>query len=222
LSLIGIRLCFKTTGHGTLPCQRCGGDRPYKQCTGRRWFHVLRVPLIPLDRIAEHVQCRICRTRYRIEVLGLPTLAAMQAALPAGSLAAVTTMLRAGYPTSLPARSRAIDIMRQAGLPGYDEAALTADLVAANDPAADVAAPLRRLSRQLAMPAPEWFLADAVRVGLADGLLSDDERGAATLIAAHLGMTSAQAHRGRRLGRLTPAAGQWGQPRRAYCAASTS
>jgi tellurite resistance protein len=192
--LIGIRFCFKRTGHGTLHCHRCGGDRPYQQCTGRRWFHVLHVPLIPLDRVAEHVQCRICRTRYRIEVLGLPTLAAMQAALPAGSLAAVTTMLRAGDPTSLRARSRAIDIMRQAGLPDYDEAALTADLAAADDPAADVAAPLRSLARQLAMPAPEWFLAGAVRVGLADGLLSDDERGAARLIAAHLGMTSAQAH----------------------------
>ncbi len=194
MSLIGIRFCFKTTGHGTLHCQRCGGDRPYQQCTGRRWFHVLQVPLIPLDRVAEHVQCRICRTRYRIEVLGLPTLTAMQAALPAGSLAAITTMLRAGDPTSVPARSRAIDIMRQAGLSGYDEAALTADLAAAEDPAADVAAPLRTLARQLTMPAPEWFLADAVRVGLADGLLSDDERGAVRLIASHLGMTSAQAH----------------------------
>jgi len=194
LSLIGFRFCFKTTGHGTLHCHRCGGDRQYQQCTGRRWIHVLHIPLIPLDRVAEHVQCRSCRTRYRIEVLGLPTLAAMQAALPAGSLAAVTTMLRAGDPTSVPARSRAIDVMRQAGLPGYDEAALTADLAATDGPAMDVAAPLSTLARQLAMPAPEWFLADAVRVGLADGPLSDDERGAATLIAAHLGMTSAQAH----------------------------
>jgi hypothetical protein len=54
--------------------------------------------------------------------------------------------------------------------------------------------PLRDLARQLVDPAPEWFLADLVRVGLADGPLSDDERDAARLIAAHLGMTSAQAH----------------------------
>jgi hypothetical protein len=49
------------------------------------------------------------------------------------------------------------------------------------------------LARQLVDPAPQWFLADLVRVGLADGPLSDDERGAARLIATHLGMTSAQA-----------------------------
>jgi hypothetical protein len=194
MSLIGVRFCFKTTGHGTLHCHRCGGDRPYHQCTGRRWIHVLRIPLIPLDRIAEHVQCRNCRTRYRMEVLGLPTLAAMEAALPAGSLAAVTTMLLAGDPTSDLARSQAIAMVRKAGLSGYDDAALTADLAAADDPAADVAAPLRTLGRQLVTPAPEWFLADLVRIALADGPLSDHERVAARLVGAHLGMTPAQAH----------------------------
>ena len=164
-----------------------------RRLTGRRWIHVLRVPLIPLDRVVEHVQCRMCRTRYRVGVLGLPTLAAMEAALPAGLLAAVTTMLRAGDPQSGVARRRAIGMVRAAGLPGYDDAELTSELAAADDAAADIAAPLRVLARQLVDPAPQWFLADLVRVGLADGPLSDHERGAARLIAMHLGMTSAQA-----------------------------
>jgi hypothetical protein len=193
LSLIGVRFCFKTTGHGTLHCHRCGGDRPYWRLTGRRWIHVLRVPLIPLDRVVEHVQCRMCRTRYRVGVLGLPTLAAMEAALPAGSLAAITTMLLAGDPQSVVARRRAIGMIHEAGQPAYDDAELTADLAAADDAAADIAAPLRVLARQLVDPAPQWFLAEVVRVGLADGPLSDEERGAARLVAAHLGMTSAQA-----------------------------
>jgi len=194
MGLIGVRFCFKTTGQGTLHCHRCGGDRPYVRCTGRRWMHFLGVPLIPLDRIVEHLQCRVCRTRYRVEVLRLPTLAAMQTALHAGSLAAVTTMLRAGNPANGLARSRAIDMVRETGLPEYDDAALTADLAAADDPAAYVGAPLRALARQLVQPAREWLVADLVRVGLADGPLSDDERGAARLIARNLGMTSAQAH----------------------------
>jgi hypothetical protein len=223
MSVIGIRFYFRTTGHGTVHCQRCGGDRLYQRCTGRRWIHLLQIPLIPLDRIGEHVQCRICRTRYRLEVLGMPTVAAMQAALPAGSLAAIRTMLGAGDPASAPARSRAIEMMQRAGLVDYDDATLTADLATATaavaatvaaadptgdptgdppaDPAADktansddVPASLRTLARQLIMPAPEWFLADVVRIGLADGPLSDAERGAAQRIAAHLGMTSAQAH----------------------------
>ncbi len=118
----------------------------------------------------------------------------MQAALPAGSVAAATTMLRAGDLSSPDARSRAIDVVRQAGLTGYDDAALIADLTAAVALESDISVPLGTLARQLTSPAPEWFLADVVRVGLADGPLSDEERDAARLIAAHLGMTAAQAH----------------------------
>jgi hypothetical protein len=153
----------------------------------------MRIPLIPLDRVDEHVQCRSCRTRYRVEVLAIPTMAEMQEALPAGALAAVTTMLRAGDPTSPAARNRAIDVLATAGLAGYDDSALTVALAVGEGCAADIAAPLGRLAVQLTMPAPEWFLTDAVRVGLADGPLSDEEREAARLIAAHLGMTAAQA-----------------------------
>jgi hypothetical protein len=194
LGLIGVRFYFKTTGHGTVHCYRCGGDRPYRRCTGRRWFQVLLIPVIPLDRIDEHLQCRTCRTRYRLEVLSIPTSAAMQAALPAGALAAVTMMLQAGDPDSPAARSRAIDIVQAAGLTGYDDAALTADLALAEGRRLANAESLATLAIQLTMPAPEWFLADAVRVGLADGPLSDSELGAARLIAAHLGLTAAQAH----------------------------
>ena len=194
MGLVGIRCYFKTTGHGTVHCYRCGGDRPYRRCTGRRWFQVLLIPVIPLETIDEHVQCRICHTRYRMEVLTIPTSAAMRMALPAGARAAVTIMLQAGDPAGPAARSRAIDVLQAAGVTGYDDAALTADLAGAEGRGLANAESLARLAVQLTMPAPEWFLADAVRVGLADGPLSDSERGAARLIAAHLGLSAEQAH----------------------------
>jgi tellurite resistance protein len=194
LGLIGARLYLRTTGQGIVHCHRCGGDRPYARCKGRRWFQVLLIPVIPLDRIGEHLQCRTCRTRYRTEVLSIPTSAAMQVALPAGALAAIRIMLRAGDPASPAARSRSIDIVRAAGLTGYDDAALTADLAGAEGrELADVES-LATLAIQLMMPAPEWFVADAVRVGLADGPLSDSERSAARLIAAQLGLPAARAN----------------------------
>ena len=193
LSFLGPRFRFRATGSGMMHCHRCGGDRQYESCIARRWIHVLYIPVIPLDRVAEHVQCGTCLTRYRIEVLRLPTSAQMEAALPAGALAAVTVMLRAGDEASGAARSRAIEVVRTAGLAGYDDAALSAHLAAA-DPDRNNSAALSRLAAQLTMPAPEWFLADAVRVGLADGPLSEEERGAACQIAAWLGMTAAQAH----------------------------
>ena len=85
---------------------------------------------------------------------------------------------------------------RAAGLTDYDDAALDADLSAPDlpgQPGRELAGPLNRLTVQLAVPAREWFLAEAVRIGLADGPLSDDERHVAREIAAQLGMTPAQA-----------------------------
>jgi hypothetical protein len=184
---------FRSIGHGTFHCQRCGGDRAYRQRTGRRWFHVLYAPLIPLAKTGEHVQCTICRTAYRVEVLALPTTAQMQAALPAGMLAAATAMLLAGDPASPPARRRAVDAIRGAGLAGYGDAELDAGLARAAGPDWEAARPLNVLAMQLEVQAREWFLAEIVLIGLADGMLSDTERQAARMIAAELGMTSAQA-----------------------------
>jgi hypothetical protein len=192
VTVLGVRFRFRATGFGALHCQRCGGDRVYRKCAGRRWVHVLYVPLVPLKRIGEHVQCTTCGTRYRLEVLMMPTMEEMVGALTAGSLAAAVAMLRADRPPCAIALARAVDFVQAAGLSEDDESlgdalleAVTGDL--------DIAAPLKALSRQLVMPAPEWFLADVVRIGLADGPLSDPEQDAALLVAGHLGLTPLQA-----------------------------
>jgi hypothetical protein len=192
LIIFGLRVFYRTAGQGTFYCQHCGGDRGYRHRAGRRWLTLFFVPVIPLGRAGEHVQCAVCRTRYRMNALSLPTAAQMQEALPAGMQAAAVAMLRAGGGGSAPARRRAIDGVKGAGLAGYDDAALAADLSAAAA-GQDLAGPLNRLTMQLAVPAREWFLAEVVRIGLADGTLSDDERQAAQEIAAQLGMTPAQA-----------------------------
>jgi hypothetical protein len=187
-------------------CQRCGGDREYRHRSGRRWFTLFFIPVIPLNHVGDHVQCTICGTRYRMDVLSLPTTAQMQEALPAGMRAAAIAMLRAGGGSSASARRRAMDAIKGAGVVGYDDVALDADLSVAAMPALpghdlagqdlaghNLAEPLNRVAIQLAVPAREWFLAEVVRIGLADGMLSDDERHTAREVAAQLGMTPAQA-----------------------------
>jgi hypothetical protein len=195
LIIFGLRVLYHTVGQGGFHCERCGGDRQYRHRAGRRWFTLLFVPVIPLAHVGEHVQCAVCGTRYRMAVLKLPTTAQMLAAIPAGLRAAAIIMLRAGG-DSAPARRRAIDGIKGAGLPDYDDAALDADLLVSavpDQPGQDLTGALNRLAIQLETPAREWFLAEAVRLGLADGMLSDEERHAAQQIAARLGMTPAQA-----------------------------
>jgi hypothetical protein len=201
LLIFGLRVFYRAVGQGMFHCQRCGGDREYRHRAGRRWFTLFFIPVIPLNHVGDHVQCTICGTRYRMDVLSLPTTAQMQEALPAGMQVAVIAMLRAGGASSASARRRAIDAIKGAGVANYDDAALDADLSAAvmpdqpgrHQPGRDLAGPLNRLAIQLAVPAREWFLAEIVRIGLADGMLSDEERHAAREVAAQLGMTPAQA-----------------------------
>jgi ribosomal protein S14 len=191
---LGLRVYyFRSIGYGIFHCQRCGGDRGYRHRSGRRWFHLCRIPLVPLARTGEHVQCMVCRTAYRVEVLAVPTSAQMLAALPAGIRAAAVAMLGAGDPASQPARRRVISVIRRAGLAHYDSDALDGDLAGTAPPDQAIAGPVSTLAVQLEPAAREWFLADIVRIGLADGSLSESERKAAAMIAAALGMTAGQA-----------------------------
>jgi hypothetical protein len=189
LIIFGLRVFYRTIAQGTFHCRRCGGDRQYRHRAGRRWFTLFFIPVIPLNSVGEHVQCTTCRTRYVVDVLQLPTTAQMQAALPAGMRAAVSAMLRSGDPSSPVSRQRAIEAVIGSGVPDYGEATLTADLM---QPFEAIRPALNQVGTQLTIQAREWYLAEVIRIALAEGPLSETERQAALAIGADLGMTQAQ------------------------------
>ncbi len=189
LIIWGIRVFFRTTGQGMFHCPRCGGDRQYRRRSGRRFLTLFFIPVIPLTRAGEHVQCTTCRARYHVGALRAPTAAQMQVALPAGMRAAAAAMLRAGDPGSFPARHRAIQAITGAGAQDYGDAALDAELA---EPDGACAPALAQVGAQLAVPAREWFLAEVVRIGMADGPLTGAEREGAHAVGGGLGMTLAQ------------------------------
>jgi hypothetical protein len=189
LVIWGLRVMYRTIARGVFFCRKCGGDRDYRRRTGRRYITLFFIPLIPLNKTGEHVQCARCKTRYVTEVLRVPTAARMQKALPAGTRALVTAMLRAGDPANTDARRRAIEAVTGAGARDYDDAALDADLSSPAD--ADRKA-IAALGDQLQVHAREWYLAEVIRIAMADGPMTAAERGAAESLAAGLGLTQAQ------------------------------
>lgn len=190
LIIWGWRVFYHTIAQGMFYCRKCGGDRPYRHRAGRRFITIFFIPVIPLTKVGEHVQCDACKTRYVTEVLNSPTSASMQAAIPAGVRAMCAVMLRTGGPDNSAARGRALDAVRAAGQQDYDESTLAEDLMHSLDQAREM---ITHFGAQLRPEAKEWHLAEAVRIGLADGPLSDNERSTAEMIASDLGMTSAQA-----------------------------
>jgi len=189
LIIFGLKVFFRTVGQGVFHCPRCGGDRQYRLRAGRRFFTVFFLPIIPLNKAGEHVQCMACHTRFHTDVLRLPTAAQMSAALPAGMRTAVVTMLQAGGPVSHMARQQAIEAVRGAGGSGYSPGNLDADLAR---PVRLDAGALAQVGAQLTPEAKEWFFAQVVRIAVADGPLSAAERRAAQAIGQDLGMTPAQ------------------------------
>src|SRR6201994_3484303 len=189
LIIFGLRMFYRTIAQGIFYCRRCGGDREYRHRDGRRWLTIFFVPVIPLNSVGDHVQCTTCRTRYVTDVLAQPTTAQMQAALLAGMRAAVSAMLRSGDPSSPVPRQRAIEAVIGSGVPNYDEAMLDADLMRPLD---TIRPALNRVGTQLTIQAREWYLAELIRIALADGPLSEAERHAALAIGLDLGMTQAQ------------------------------
>ena len=190
LLIWGLRVFFHTVSEGVFHCRNCGGDRRYRLRSGRRFFTLFFIPVIPLNKVGEHVQCQTCKTRYVADVLKLPTAAQMQAALPAGMRAAATAMLQSGDPASPAARQRAVAVIQGAGAQGYADANLDHDRA---QPAEAIGQALSQVAQQLTPDAKEWFLAEIIRVGTADGPLTGAERNTAVAVAADLGMSPAQA-----------------------------
>jgi hypothetical protein len=190
LLIFGLSVFFRTVDEGIFHCPHCGGDRGYRLRAGRRWFTLFFVPVIPLGRVGEAVECNACRTRFNKAVLRLPTTVQMSAALPVGMRAAVSLVLNAGDPEHAVVRARAIETVRGYGDDMYDEEALDEDLSFEDDYQAGRVA---QVSGQLAIEAKEWFLAQTVRIALTGGPLSDEQRAALHRVAGCLAMTPAHA-----------------------------
>ena len=199
---LGSRVYYRTIANGFFHCERCGGDRPYRHRSGRRWAQLLWIPVVPLSRTGEHLRCAMCRTCYRVELLAVPTAEQMQVALLNATTAATLAMLNAGDSASRASRRRAIEMIVSAGSPQYGEPDLEVALEHSIQPAEAqltcgpvpaLPGAVETLAIQLETYSKEWFLTKVVQVGLADGTLSGAERDVVVTVARHLGLSRARA-----------------------------
>ncbi|MGI8335350.1 zinc ribbon domain-containing protein [Actinomadura scrupuli] len=187
--IFGLRVIFSTLGDGLFHCPHCGVDRQYRRRSGRRFFTLFFIPVIPLNKTGEFVECSVCHSRYDVAVLQVPTTAQLTA-MPAMVLrTAISEVLRAGDVTHRDARERALAVVREAGDHGYDDAALDRDLVR---PFEEVRTELSRASSALAPEARENFFAEVVRIALIDGPLTESERETLLVAGADLHLTRVQ------------------------------
>jgi len=54
---------------GSFHCPRCAGERTYRIKKLQRFFTLYFIPIIPLQVVAEAVECQACGSQWRTEIL---------------------------------------------------------------------------------------------------------------------------------------------------------
>lgn len=67
--IFGTRGVKSDRERGVFFCPNCQMRRNYKLVEQRRYGHLFFIPLLPLDTVGSYVECEVCHTTYRPEVL---------------------------------------------------------------------------------------------------------------------------------------------------------
>lgn len=173
LLIFGFRVRFTPTGSVEFFCPQCGGDRHANLVTARRWFTLFFLPVIPLKVVGEYVQCATCNTHFKPNVLERPTTAGLSQVL-SNAVRVLTVMVVGGGDRHDPAMRSAAIRNVQAVVADYDDTILSSDLAVVDPSQAEQY--VHPLADGLEVSGKERFVADLIRVALAGGTITPNQR----------------------------------------------
>lgn len=189
LVIFGWRSRAHTIGSGQFFCPREGGDRRYEHKEARRWFTLFFIPLIPLNRLGDYVECTSCNSTYYTAVLEAPTGASIQDVMTQAIRHVAVALTVADGHVDPEERRVATEIVKQFANVDYSEADFATDLDHIN-PAALVDN-LEELGSILNEHGKEAVLTAAMRLAASDGLIDPAEVAVVEDIGEALSMTRA-------------------------------
>lgn len=188
LLIFGFKIRLTTVASLVFFCPACGGDRAGARREARRWFTLFWIPVIPLKRVGEVVECETCHSRFDPVVADRPTTSDLASVL-ANAVRALTAMVvRTAESAGDPIRTAAVSHVRWS-VPTYDLQTLDND-VESIDPAL-AQQYVGPLDEGLEVGGKELLLADLVRVALAGGTVTSEQRRVIELAGRGLGLTPA-------------------------------
>lgn len=188
LLVFGFKIRLSTVASLVFFCPSCGGDRAASRRSARRWFTLFWIPLIPLKRVGEVVECETCHNRFDPAVADRPTTADLNDVLATAVRVLNAMLVRTAESATEPIRNAAVAQVRTA-IPDYDHLTLDSD-VASLDPAL-AGQYVGPLDEGLAVGGKELLLSDLVRVALAGGTITSDQRLVIDRAGRGLGLTPA-------------------------------
>lgn len=69
LIIFGRRNSTSVESTGQFNCPRCGPGRVYLHKVVKRWFTLYFIPIIPMGRVGDYVECQSCGGTYGSEIL---------------------------------------------------------------------------------------------------------------------------------------------------------
>ena len=67
--VFGTRGITTTGARGEFTCPGCRDMRTFRRRNVRRWFTLYWIPIIPLDKVGEYIECDHCLSTWKTEVL---------------------------------------------------------------------------------------------------------------------------------------------------------
>ncbi|MCW8125123.1 zinc ribbon domain-containing protein [Microbulbifer halophilus] len=192
--IFGTRGITTTPQRGDFHCPTCSDTQNYALKRVRRFFTLYFIPLIPLNKLGEYVECRSCKDTYKPRVLDYDP-AENARALEAEYHRAVKrvmihTLLADGVVDDDEVRTAADTYQKVAGR-AIDEAELRREIQVVQAAGEDLGATLRGLQGSLNDEGKELALRAALLVAMADGEFQSEEQALVADIGANLGMTKA-------------------------------
>ncbi len=187
----GFRVIFRTLSTGVFLCPQEGADRPYRLRSAQRFFTLFFVPLIPLKKHGNVVECVSCTAQYDEVILTRPTAAAQGSNWAEAIRASVISVMRVGGHNAK-SQEQGLSTVNEY-FPTYTESALLTDLAQL-----DIASLPQLLSATADYSQPgysEGLVARLTLIAFGDtGRLSEEQRRLLMNIGGALGMTPAHTH----------------------------
>jgi len=192
--IFGTRGITTTPEKGEFDCPTCKATRPYGLKRVRRFFTLYFIPLIPLDKLGEYVECGSCKDTYKPIVLqnvGIDYGNNFEAEYFSAIKKVMIHMLLADGIIDVSEIDEAMNIYLKITDKDIDEDQFRAEIDDIKRSKEPMGTLLTRLQGSLNSEGKEMVIRAALAVAMADGEFQEEEQVLITEIAQDLGMTPA-------------------------------
>lgn len=192
--IFGTRGITTTPEKGDFYCPSCNSKQPYGLKRVRRFFTLYFIPIIPLDKMGEYVECGSCKDTYKLEVLDFNPAADtldIEAEYHSAIKKVMIHMLLSDGKIDDSEVEMARTIYAKIAGKEIDQASLREEIGIVEKNREDLSVYLSRLQGCLNDEGKEMVLKAALFVALADKEFQQEEQDLLAQIGADLGMTKA-------------------------------